>query len=60
MSVQDMRAAVILCCVVFALAAQNQPEISSHESTVTFSSRVNMVSVPVVVRDAQGRAVGTL
>ena len=37
-----------------------QPEISSEEAPVTFSSRVNLVSVPVVVRDRQGRAIGNL
>jgi VWFA-related protein len=36
------------------------PEVSSREAPVTFSSRVNLVLVPVVVRDNQGRAVGTL
>jgi VWFA-related protein len=36
------------------------PEVSSHEAPITFSSRVNLISVPVVVRDRQGRAVGTL
>jgi len=38
----------------------NAPEVTSHEGTVTFSSKVNLVSVPVVVRDAQGRPVGNL
>jgi VWFA-related protein len=36
------------------------PEVSSQETPVTFSSRVNLVSVPVVVRDSQGRALGNL
>lgn len=36
------------------------PEVSSREAPVTFSSRVNLVLVPVVVRDNLGRAVGTL
>jgi VWFA-related protein len=40
--------------------AADAPEVSSHEAGITFSSRVNMVSVPVVVRDAQGQAVGSL
>jgi VWFA-related protein len=40
--------------------AQNQPEVSSEETPITFSSRVNLVSVPVVVRDRAGRAVGNL
>ncbi len=39
---------------------QSQPEIASQETTVTFSSRVNLVSVPVVVRDKAGHAVGNL
>jgi VWFA-related protein len=41
-------------------ADANAPEVTSHEGTVTFSSKVNLVSVPVVVRDAQGRPVGNL
>ncbi len=40
--------------------AQSLPEVTSHEGAVTFSSKVNMVSVPVVVRDSKGRAVGNL
>ena len=35
-------------------------EVSSREAPVTFSSRVNLVLVPVVVRDSQGHAIGTL
>ena len=34
--------------------------MSSREAPVTFSSRVNLVLVPVVVRDNQGHAIGTL
>jgi VWFA-related protein len=41
-------------------ADQGQPEVTSHEGVVTFSSKVNLVSVPVVVRDAQGRSIGNL
>jgi VWFA-related protein len=41
--------------------SQGETEMSSRESTAaTFKSRVNLVIVPVVVRDAQGRAVGNL
>lgn len=40
--------------------AQSQPEITSHEAPITFSSRVNLISVPVVVRDQMGRAIGNL
>jgi VWFA-related protein len=40
--------------------APSAPEITSQEAPVTFSSRVNLVSVPVVVRDREGRAMGNL
>src|SRR5271156_3839741 len=34
--------------------------MSSHDSPATFSTKVNLVMVPVVVRDAKGKAIGTL
>jgi len=34
--------------------------MSSHDAPATFSAKVNLVMVPVVVRDAKGQAVGTL
>ncbi len=40
--------------------AQNVPEMVSHDSAPTFSSKVNLVLVPVVVRDRSGKAVGNL
>jgi len=40
--------------------AQNGPEITAQDSPLTFSTAVNLVMVPVVVRDAQGHALGTL
>ena len=43
-----------------ASAASNTAEVSSHDAPVTFSTKVNLVSVPVVVRDRQGHALGTL
>jgi VWFA-related protein len=43
-----------------AAVGQSQPEIASEEAPITFSSRVNLVSVPVVVRDRAGRAIGNL
>jgi VWFA-related protein len=43
-----------------AAPSSNAPEVTSHEAPITFSSRVNLISVPVVVRDRNGRAVGTL
>ena len=43
-----------------AAAAQDEPEITAHQAPATFSSRVNLVSVPVVVRDSKGRAAANL
>jgi VWFA-related protein len=39
---------------------QKAPEISSHDAPATFSTKVNLVMVPVVVRDGKGKAIGTL
>ena len=39
---------------------KNAPEISSQETAATFKVKVNLVEVRVVVRDAQGHAVGNL
>jgi VWFA-related protein len=41
-------------------ANQNAPEMSTHDAPATFSTKVNLVMVPVVVRDAKGKAIGTL
>jgi hypothetical protein len=40
--------------------SQNVAEMSSHDAPATFSSKVNLVMVPVVVRDSKGKAIGTL
>ena len=47
---------------VSAAIAQNggQTEISQHDEPATFQTHVNLVMVPVVVRDKQGHAVGNL
>ncbi len=43
-----------------SIAAQNAPEIASHDAPATFTTKVNLVMVPVVVRDSKGKAIGTL
>jgi len=40
-------------------ATANQPEMATKEAPAIFKTRVNLVMVPVVVRDAKGRAIGT-
>jgi VWFA-related protein len=39
---------------------QNTAEISTRDAPATFSTKVNLVMVPVVVRDSKGKAIGTL
>lgn len=55
-------AGFFLCLLACARTdlAQNTPEITSHDEPTTFTSRVNLVVVPVVVRDRSGKAVGGL
>jgi len=47
-------------CAAADSHAQDTPEITSQQTPVTFTSRVNLVSVPVVVRDSKGHAIGNL
>lgn len=50
-----------LLCVSFAMRAQQPPtELVQRDEPATFKTRVNLVMVPVVVRDKSGKAVGTL
>ena len=39
---------------------ETSAEVTTRDTPVTFKSTVNLVSVPVVVRDSQGRTVGNL
>jgi VWFA-related protein len=41
-------------------ASANAPEMATQDQAVTFKTRVNLVMVPVVVRDSKGQAVGNL
>ena len=43
-----------------APAAQNAPEMATRDEPTAFQAKVNLVMVPVVVRNAQGHAVGNL
>jgi VWFA-related protein len=56
---------LILCCAPIwsqtaAPAPANSAEVTTKEAPVTFKSGLNLVMVPVVVRDGAGHAVGTL
>jgi VWFA-related protein len=41
-------------------ASQNAPEMATREEPTAFQAKVNLVMVPVVVRNAQGHAIGDL
>src|SRR5579863_8410144 len=41
-------------------AQQNAPEMSQHDEQASFRTKVNLVMVPVVVRNVHGDAVGNL
>ena len=51
--------ALMLMGVVSGLG-QNTAELTTHDAPATFSTKVNLVMVPVVVRDGKGKAIGTL
>jgi VWFA-related protein len=62
-------ALAVVCVAIAIVRAQEPPakpaetptqEVATKDNTATFSSRVNLVMVPVVVRDKSGHAVGTL
>jgi VWFA-related protein len=56
-------AALLSLGVIAALAqtpSPNTAEMTSRDAPATFSTKVNLVMVPVVVRDSKGKAIGTL
>src|SRR5580700_879494 len=56
------RTLITFVAVAAAVLAQTpvQEIAASNETKTTFSTRVNLVVVPVVVRDRKSRAIGTL
>jgi VWFA-related protein len=48
----------LVCCAL--VQAQTPSETTTKEEAATFRARVNLVMVPVVVRDKQGRSIATL
>jgi VWFA-related protein len=56
----SVRTFLVVALVCLRASAQTTAEMSAHEEPATFKSKVNLVLVPVVVRDSQGRAVGNL
>lgn len=59
MAIDPILQRLLLICGV-ALCAAQTPEMASHESQPTFTSRSNLVLVRVVVRDKKGQPNGTL
>lgn len=49
-----------IIALAYPLPQAQTSEISQRDTPFTFSTSVNLVPVPVVVRDAEGRAIGTL
>jgi VWFA-related protein len=43
-----------------ATPQQNAAELTSRDAPATFSAKVNLVMVPVIVRDSKGKAIGDL
>jgi VWFA-related protein len=53
-------ATVTLCAALAQTPNQSTAEMASHDEPALFKARVNLVMVPVVVRDRKGNAVGNL
>ena len=53
-------AAVIVCAALAQTPTKSTAEMATHDEPALFKARVNLVMVPVVVRDRKGNAVGNL
>jgi hypothetical protein len=54
-------AGIGMVCLSISVFAQNpKPDVEGKDAEAIFTSKVNLVMVPVVVRDKQGHAIGNL
>jgi len=59
-NVENVKALFCFVFLGFALSAYQTPDLTPQDEPTKFRSTLNVVLVPVLVRDASGRAVGTL
>src|SRR5258705_12436444 len=52
--------AVLIAAVAYGQTQQPVGEVAQKDEPAIFKARVNLVPVPVVVRDRKGQAIGTL
>ncbi len=55
-----LRLGAFFTLVIVCLAQNQEPEIAAREAKPNFSTGVNLVVVPVIVRDRDGKAIGNL
>jgi len=58
--IRALCAFILLCLCAFCEAQPQNTETAPQGDTFKFETKVNVVLVPVLVRDAQGNAIGTL
>src|SRR5579872_2133087 len=51
---------MLISTVCTLVSGQQQAEVTQRDAPFTFSAGVNLVLVPVVIRDREGHAIGTL
>src|SRR6516165_11313527 len=60
MSLRSRACFVLLSAAAAVFCLAQDTEVNLHDEPATFRARVNLVLVPVVVRDKNGRAIGDL